>query len=155
MDDLLPGIRVSVRAFIRREDRFLVQKKHYEDGTERYCLPGGALDPGETLDRGLKRECLEEIGCDVDVIDLIHAADYFKTKDIEPPNRRQQVELIFSCSVPDDYEAQNGPHPDNHQVAVEWMNIADLCHKCFTPQGLSEVLGQSIPKAPIYLGLID
>ncbi len=155
MNDLIPGIRVSVRAFIRRKDQVLVQKKHYEDGSNRYCLPGGALDPGETLAQGLKRECAEEIGCKIKIVDLLHAADYFKVKDIEPPNIRQQVELIFSCAVPKSYKAQNGPKPDKRQVAVEWMNISDLCHKCFTPQSLSEVLAQSIPEHPIYLGLID
>ncbi|MEG3619224.1 NUDIX domain-containing protein [Magnetovibrio sp. PR-2] len=155
MDDLLPGIRVSVRAFIRRKDQVLVQKKRNEDGSHHYCLPGGALDPGETLAEGLKRECAEEIGSKIKIVDLLYAADYFKEKDTKPPNRRQQVELIFNCTVRKNYKAKNGPKPDRRQVGVEWMNISDLCHKCFTPQGLSKVLTQSIPKSPTYIGLID
>jgi 8-oxo-dGTP pyrophosphatase MutT (NUDIX family) len=33
-----------------------------------YKLPGGGVEAGEDFEEALKRECLEEIGCDVEII---------------------------------------------------------------------------------------
>ena len=132
-----------------------MQKKRYEDGSHHYCLPGGALDLGETLAEGLKRECAEEIGCKIKIHDLMHAADYFKVRDIDPPNRRHQVELIFSCSVPKNYEPQNGPHPDKRQVDVLWMKLSDLDQKPFSPQSFRKVLKEQSSDTQLYLGVLE
>ena len=42
-----------------------VSKKNY------YKLPGGGLDEGEEKINALKRECKEEIGCDIEIIDKV------------------------------------------------------------------------------------
>ncbi len=163
MTELIPGIRVAVRALIERDGHVLVQHKVYDNGSERYTLPGGAPDLGETLEQGLRRECFEELGTTVEIDGLYHVADYFKPRDTDPPTKRQQVEIVFRCHVPQGYEAGNGPHPDKHQKDVLWINVSELSHKCFIPRGLSAVIGQSIPdepeklvdSPPVYLGLID
>ena len=36
-----------------------------------YKLPGGGVENGEDFEEALKRECLEEIGCDVEIIEPI------------------------------------------------------------------------------------
>jgi len=155
MTELIPGIRVAVRAVIARDDAVLVQHKVYDNGSERFTLPGGAPNLGETLVEGLERECLEEIGSTVDVGELLHVADYFKPRDTVPPTKRQQVEFLFRCDVPGDYQPQNGPHPDKHQKDVLWLQVSELCHKGFIPKSLSGVIAQSIPGEPVYLGLIE
>ncbi|MFT5675864.1 MAG: 8-oxo-dGTP diphosphatase [Paraglaciecola sp.] len=45
--------------------RVLLLKATY--GDKHWGLPGGGLDPNETIHQVLQRECLEELGCEVDV----------------------------------------------------------------------------------------
>lgn len=36
-----------------------------------YKLPGGGIEVGESQQTALKRECLEEIGCNIEILDEI------------------------------------------------------------------------------------
>ncbi|RED45800.1 NUDIX domain-containing protein [Aestuariispira insulae] len=155
MKNLVPGVRNAVRAVILEGGRLLVQHKFYADGRERFVLPGGAPEGGETLEQGLKRECREEIGADITVLRLLHVADFLKPRETDPVTYRQQVEFLFLCQLPEGYVAGNGPHPDKHQQAVLWLPVAELCHKNFFPGGLSRLLSKPIQAEPVYLGLIE
>jgi len=110
MENLTPVIRNAVRALIIREDRILLLRKEDERG-ERFALPGGAQDLGETLEQALNRECREEIGTGVQIIDLVHIADYFKARSTTPPSTRHLVEFLFTCRVADDYTPRKITHP--------------------------------------------
>jgi len=156
MENLLPEIRNAARALIVRDDRILLLRKQgYTDG-ERFALPGGGQDPGETLQQALQRECQEEIGTQVLIHDLLHVADYFKVRDTDPPSTRHLVEFLFRCEVPDSYAPMNGEHPDKHQVEVVWALLDTLPDMPLFPRSLSLFLGQwpgAFP--PVYMGVID
>lgn len=56
--------RMSSHAVILNDSaQVLLLKATYADHA--WGLPGGALDMGETIHQALLRECLEELGCDV------------------------------------------------------------------------------------------
>jgi len=156
MENLLPVIRNAARALIVRDDRILLLRKlGYSDG-ERFALPGGGQDPGETLQQALLRECEEEIGTQVQVHDLIHVADYCKVRDTDPPSIRHLVEFLFRCEVPDNYAPVNGEHPDKHQVEVVWARLDALPDMPLFPRSLAVFLGQRYGTAPnVYMGVID
>ena len=62
-DDLF---RLSAHAVITDTvGSVLLLKANY--GDHGWGLPGGALEPGETIHEALLRECREELGCTVDV----------------------------------------------------------------------------------------
>ncbi len=63
-------LRVTAKGIIRVDDRVLLVRK--PDGA--WDLPGGRLNPGETLKSALFREVQEEIGVGVDIGDLVHLA---------------------------------------------------------------------------------
>jgi len=147
-------IRNAARALIVRDGNILLLRKHDEIKGERYALPGGSQEPGETLQQALSRECLEEIGTDVTIRDLVHVADYFKPRSTIPPSTRQAVEFLFACEVPADYRAQNGHRPDKHQVAVVWTPREQLPKLTLQPLALAGRLTDTT-ETLVYLGTID
>lgn len=153
MIELIPQIRNAARALIVREEKILLLRKEGGGRGERYALPGGAQDPGETLKDALNRECLEEIGTTVAIGDLIHVADFFKARDTQPPTRRHVVEFLFKCSIAEDYIPRNGHRPDKHQVAVVWAELNEVKQLPLFPQYLSTCISnQDGASKQLYLG---
>jgi 8-oxo-dGTP pyrophosphatase MutT (NUDIX family) len=80
----------SVRAVVLRGDRVLVMRNR--DGV--HVLPGGQLEPGETLVQTLEREMLEEAGWTIDVrgrIGFLH----FRHLGPRPPGPAQGVPALY------------------------------------------------------------
>ncbi len=156
METITPPIRNAVRALIRRGNNILLLRKDgYEQG-ERFALPGGGQDLGETLEQALQRECLEEIGTRVEIRALVHVADCFKPRDTSPGSRRHLVEFLFTCTVPDAYVPINGHHPDKHQVEVVWVRLDQLADMPLYPRSLASCLADSGKSTgTVYLGSID
>jgi 8-oxo-dGTP diphosphatase len=160
MENSTPDIRNAVRAVIVSNDQVLLLKKTGGDRGERYALPGGAQNPGETLAQALERECLEEIGSTIEILALMNVADHFKIRETDPPSTRHMVEFLFRCTVPDDYLAHNGSKPDRSQIDVVWVNLANLAAMPLYPESLShwlleDVLRDTALYPEIYLGTME
>lgn len=156
MPNFATTIRNAARAMILSGDQVLLLRKEDDDGSERFSLPGGAQDVGETLEQALQRECLEEIGTRVQVHGLRFVADYFKPKQGRPSYSRHQIEFLFRCSVPTGYRPINGEHPDKHQVEVVWVGPERLQKIKLLPRAyISCILNRAALDRDIYLGLID
>jgi 8-oxo-dGTP diphosphatase len=81
--------RLSVHAVITDSSgAVLLLKASYGDGA--WGLPGGALDPGETIHEGLRRECHEELGCEVDISYLSGVYSHVKV---------ESHAFVFRCSI--------------------------------------------------------
>ena len=160
MENSTPDIRNAVRAVIVSNDQMLLLKKTGGDRGERYALPGGAQNPGETLAQALERECLEEIGSAIEILGLMNVADHFKIRETDPPSTRHMVEFLFRCTVPDDYLAHNGSKPDRNQIDVVWVNLANLAEMPLYPESLSHWLLEGVLRDTalypgIYLGTME
>jgi ADP-ribose pyrophosphatase YjhB (NUDIX family) len=151
--ELIPDIRPTVRAVIVQRQHILLLRKDYGEPGERFALPGGGQEPGETLHETLQRECQEEIATRVEIGPMLHAADFFKLRDTEPPTRRHLLELLFRCQVPADYIPRNGYHPDKHQVDVIWAELSQVPDMPLFPPYLVECIARlDEPQRPFYLG---
>ena len=58
---------VKVYAPVRDGDKFIVLAKQAPDGV-RYDIAGGGVDEGETLEDAIRRELMEELNVEVDII---------------------------------------------------------------------------------------
>lgn len=151
-----PGIRNGARACIFRDGSVLLLEKNSPDYGRRYALPGGSQELGESLAEALRRECEEEIGTRVEILDLVHVAEYHKPRDRPPGSYRHVVEFLFACEVPDDYRPRSGARPDKHQVGVAWVPMQALVDAPIAPTGLRTLLPTLLERGrATYLGQIE
>jgi 8-oxo-dGTP pyrophosphatase MutT (NUDIX family) len=84
--------RLSVHAVILDErGNPLFVKTTY--GAKTWTLPGGAIDPGETIHETLIRECREELGCEV-TVRYLSGVYYHRAHNSQA--------FVFRCEVPAD-----------------------------------------------------
>lgn len=74
---------VGVGAVIFDKDRVLLIQRGHAPMPGEWSLPGGALEVGETLEEGVKREVLEETGLVVEPIAMIEVFDRIARDDAE------------------------------------------------------------------------
>lgn len=128
-----------VLAVIRdRDGRFLLQRRNQPATPavhRKWELTGGGVAFGESPEMALRRECLEEIGCDIEVLRLvpfiwsnIWKHDKFLTK-------LQIIALTYECRL-----IRGTPHPANDEVLeVGWFATKDIPSVEVLP-GINEIV---------------
>jgi 8-oxo-dGTP diphosphatase len=124
---MTPGIRNSVKAVIERDGHVLLIRKRGVGG-DYFVFPGGGQDKFETMPDALRRECLEEIGVEVEVLDLRFARDYIARNHefARDQPETHQVEFYFNRTICDGAEPANGLAMDMDQLTVEWARLANF-----------------------------
>ena len=132
-------IRTAARALIIRKGKLLAIKMRDQSGIF-YILPGGGQRHGETLKQGLKRECLEEIGTEVEVGELLYVREYIgKNHEFRQAHSAfHQLESVFRCSLPDPDGIGPGSEHDKKQIGVEWIPITELENRRFLPTAIKQ-----------------
>jgi 8-oxo-dGTP diphosphatase len=152
-------VRNSVKAIIFKGDNILLTKNQDIEGYF-YLCPGGGQDHGETFHDTLLRECMEEIGQQVEIGELLFIREYIG-KNHEHASldfNVHQVEYYFSCKIVRTQGNYIQPtNPDNDQVGIEWVPLNDLLKYRLYPKELRGYLIKHFngEKSPIYLGDIN
>ncbi len=149
-------VRTAAKAIIMRDGKLLAIKCQGSEDVF-YILPGGGQEPGEDLITCLRRECLEEIGVDVEVGPLRYVRDYIgRNHDFAAFHGHVHgLELMFECTLLGE-PAQRGTTPDNYQIGVEWLPLALIDEHMLMPRALRVRLGEwEHPHDSIYLGDVN
>ena len=83
---------------------------------EQFEVIGGHVEPGETLEDGLKREIMEEIGCSVKVGQVVHAFTYQSENVFK-------VEIAYLCTL--DVGHRPTLRPDDHSES-RWIESGEI-----------------------------
>jgi ADP-ribose pyrophosphatase YjhB (NUDIX family) len=148
-------VRNSAKALIVHESKLLVTRNRDLFG-EFYLLPGGGQNHGETLEKALMRECLEELGAQIKVLDLVLIREYLSANHefAEIDQNIHQIEFMFACELLEQVNTRATTEPDAMQTGVEWLPIAKLEDYRLYPKTLIELIKNhsdlSFPR--IYLG---
>lgn len=125
--DMVNVIEV-VAAVIVKENKFLAAKRkpgHYL--SDKWEFPGGKIEPGETRADALKREIKEELGCDIEVEDHIHTAEYVAV------TGKRIVLHFYRCHL-----RAGLPEPREH-AAIIWVDESRLTQIPWAPADFEAV----------------
>ena len=153
------SIRNSAKAIIISEDKVLLTKNQDDEGYF-YLFPGGGQEKGETIHDALIRECIEEVGKEVEIGELLHVREYIG-KNHEHSSFDfdiHQVEYYFICNLVSKMNNYKVPtNPDTYQVGIEWIKVDDLLQYRIYPRELRKYIIQHLnnEKTRIYLGDIN
>lgn len=116
-------LRIRPTAWIVRDDRVLLVK--YDDWSGiHYNLPGGGIQPSETIVEGVAREVLEECGVPCNVGNHQLTVEYWPQKD--EPELCIVPTLLFVFAATLLGEPSLPQTPDDYQIGLEWLPIEAL-----------------------------
>lgn len=138
----IKSIRNAVKA-IMIEDESILLIKHKSDRIY-YTLPGGGIKHNENIYDALRRECLEETGLKIRVLDLLFLTEYIADKDALTIQDKgfHQIDMYFQCEVIHEAEINQAIEYDKTQIAYEWVAIDKLEELIFYPESLKERIGK-------------
>lgn len=80
---------------VNSEGKILLAKSH--KWFDKYTLPGGHIELGETMEEALKREVKEEVGLDVEVVEFLTMQEAIFAKEFY--KRKHFIFFDFLCRV--------------------------------------------------------
>lgn len=106
---------VGVAGIVLDGDRVLLVKRGREPLKGIWSIPGGALELGETLRDGVRRELREEVRLEVRVLDMVEVFERI-SPDEQGRTAYHYVLIDFLC------ESQGGvPQADDDAAEVAWV----------------------------------
>lgn len=126
-----------VRAIIIDDNKLLTIKRTKGDNVY-FVFPGGGIEPGESVVDALKRECLEELGVNVEVKEKFYSELF-----------NDQENIFYICEIIGGKLGDgNGPEysaNSNYKGSYEitWIDISDLQKFQLYPEKLKNKLNNN------------
>lgn len=150
-------VRIAPKAIIIEGGRLLVVENVDRQGVW-YTLPGGGQQPGEKLSQALQRECLEEVGAQIETGRVVCVRDYIANNHefAEKDTDEHSVEIMFECRLASESNLGIGYAPDSMQTGVVWLALEQLGDYRLYPAALKLILGGGLPEGGAqYLGDVN
>ncbi len=124
---------IGVGGVVFFDGRVVLVKRRYEPLAGRWSLPGGAVEVGETLRDGLRRELREEIGIEARVGQLVELFDHI-TRDDGGRVRYHYVLADYLC-----HHVSGELRPGSDAETVALADPADLMSYSLTDRALAVI----------------
>lgn len=104
----------------------LLAIKRIKNGETYWVFPGGGVEDGENYESALKRECKEELGLEVEVLELMFEYPFINKKFGE------QKEYFYTCKIiGGELGTGDGPEYDQNShnkgsYEPGWIKLSDL-----------------------------
>ena len=117
------GVRVG--AVVEREGALLLVRHQKPDRDPYWVLPGGRLEPGETIPECARREVAEETGLSARFAGVLYVGEFLR-------EGRHTVDVTTRMTLEDDAEATLGSDPEADPGSgptlreVRWVGVEEL-----------------------------
>ena len=146
------GIRVG--AVVERDGALLLVRHDKPDQEPYWVLPGGRLEPGETIPECAERELLEETGLEGRFAGVLYVSEFFD-------ENRHTVDVTARVEVDEDGEARLGSDPEAEESSeatlqeLRWVETGELEEIPLLPGWVKERLledaARGWPAGEVYL----
>jgi ADP-ribose pyrophosphatase YjhB (NUDIX family) len=127
-------MRVRAGAILIQNDKILLAE-HHKKNDSYFVLPGGTVDPRETIEETLIREIKEEAGLSVTVKKLVLVHQFVDKKS------RQDVQFIFQVLLKGGHLKETiNQVMDPALKSLQWINLKDFEKTKFKPDIQKELL---------------
>jgi 8-oxo-dGTP pyrophosphatase MutT (NUDIX family) len=127
-----PLFALSAAVFVEREGKILVLKRAGGEATGAWYIPGGAVDPGETVEDAARRELMEEAGLAPDgllrCIGVVHMHVY----------GHDALQVVYACA------STAGEVQLSHEHSgARWIDPVEYRDRYFTDAAIEAAEQQS------------
>lgn len=126
---------IRVYALLINERNEVLITDEFRFGKEMTKFPGGGLNWGEGTIDCLKRECREEMGCDIEVLKHFYTTDFFQPAAFYENQQLISIYYIVKNTTPlsvsisnkkNDFEKKEGAQ------SFRWISVSELSIEEFT-----------------------
>lgn len=114
-EDVVFKFRCAVKVVVKDSDGKIALV-----GTKYRLLPGGGVEEGETIREAITRECLEEVGCNIEIDKEIGFTEEYRAQ----IGRHQKTHFFLARLVGEKGEPQT-TQDDEQGIEVDWYGLDD------------------------------
>src|SRR5215217_5239001 len=150
------GVRVA--AVVERKGALLLVRHQKPDRDPYWVLPGGRLEPGETIPECAGRELAEETGLTAGFSGVLYVSEFLR-------EGRHTIDIVARMSSQDDAEASLGSDPEVEPGTeptlreLRWVSVGELKEIELLPASMKERLlrdaGDGWAPETVYVGSTD